>query len=115
MILTQAVLVQTMVYWVHLFYISSAIINNLNKMTANFIWGCNKDQYKYHLSKIFVLARPKHMGGWGVLDLSHFRKALLCKSMWKEIMGDSLWSSIIRAKYMDNMDMSYWIRENHIG
>lgn len=59
MILTQTVLVQTMVYWAHLFYIPSAIIKNLNKMIANFIWGCDKDQYKFHLTKLSVLARGK--------------------------------------------------------
>jgi len=36
MILSQAVLVQIMVYWAHLFYILTAIINSLNMMTANF-------------------------------------------------------------------------------
>jgi len=104
-----------MVYWAHLLYIPSTIINSLNRMTANFIWGGNKEQNKYHLSKLYVLVQPKKMGGWGILDLTIFRKALLCKSMWKAIMGKSFWSMAIRAKYMDNKDLSYWFRENNIG
>lgn len=62
-ILTQVVLVQTMVYWAHLFYIPFANINNLNRLTANFIWGSNKEQYKYHLTKLSMPVLPKNMGG----------------------------------------------------
>ena len=87
----------------------------MNRIIASFIQGCKKDHFKYHLTKLYALSQPKQMGGWGILDLSKFRKVLLCKSMWQAVMGNSLWSSAIRAKYMNNRDMSFWIRENHIG
>jgi len=84
-------------------------------MIARFIWGCGKDHNKFHVSKLSAITRPKNLGGWGILELAKFRKALLCKSMWKAVMGDSLWSLAIRAKYMYNRDMSFWIRMEHIG
>jgi len=50
------------------------------------------------------------MGGWGIMDLNMFGKALLCKSMWKAIMGEFISSKAIRSKYMDNKDMPFWYR-----
>eukprot|EP00253_Pinus_taeda_P035371 PITA_35371 len=38
-ILALAVLSQLSVYWAHMFYLPSSIIQRLNKITANFIWG----------------------------------------------------------------------------
>jgi len=35
--------------------------------------------------------------------------------MWKAIMGTSIWSRVIRAKYMSNQDMTFWIRQRQIG
>lgn len=30
-------------------------------------------------------------------------------------MGTSIWSRVIRAKYMDNQDMTFWYRQRQIG
>lgn len=84
-------------------------------MIANFIWGGQKEKKKYHLSRLSKLTWPKNLGGWGTLDLHSFRRALLCESMWKAIMGESIWSKTIRAKYMGDQDTTYWYRQQSTG
>lgn len=106
-ILTQTVLVQLMVYGAHLFYIPSIIISKLNRITANFIWGGNQDHRRFHLTKLSHLTRPKKLGGYGIMNLHLFRNALLCKSLWRGVMEDSLWS---KAR-----EMTFWYRQGTIG
>lgn len=114
-ILTEAVLVQLMVYWAHLFFIPINIIHNLDRTTSNFIWGGNKDHRRFHLTKLSNLYRPKKLGGWGILDLNLFHIALLCKSLWKVVFGDNIWSKIIKTKYMENRDLTFWYRQGSFG
>lgn len=96
-----------MVYGAHLFYIPSIIISKLNRITANFTWGGNQDHRRFHLTKLSHLTRPKKLGGYGIMNLHLFRNALLCKSLWRGVMEDSLWS---KAR-----EMTFWYRQGTIG
>lgn len=87
----------------------------MNKLTANFIWGGKSKQRKYYLSKLSDISLPNNYGGWGLLDLRTFGKALLCKSLWRGIYGKGPWSNIIKKKYMANKNISYWYRLGRIG
>lgn len=87
----------------------------LNNLMENFIWGGSEDKRKYHLTKLRNISIPKDLGGWGIMDIRTFGKALLCKSLWRGMSGASLWSSILRRKYMGNKDLIYWYRKGTIG
>eukprot|EP00253_Pinus_taeda_P010699 PITA_10699 len=87
----------------------------MNKLTANFIWGGQSEKRKFHLSKLSDISLPKSLGGWGLLDLQTFEKALLCKSLWRGIYGEGPWSSTIQKKYMGSKDISHWFRLGRIG
>lgn len=95
-ILATAVLSQLSVYWDHLFYLPSCTIQRLNKITANFIWGGSSVHRKFHLAKMNVISIPKQFGGWGLKDLRQFGCALLCRTLWRGIFGNSPWSILIR-------------------
>eukprot|EP00253_Pinus_taeda_P017686 PITA_17686 len=110
-ILTQVVLTQLVVYWAHIFFLPASIIHKMNKISANFIWGGKSHQKKYHLSRMEKIASPKSLGGWGLLDLRIFDKALLCKSLWRGIFGDGPWSNTIKKKYMKGRDIEFWYRK----
>lgn len=112
MILAQSVLAQISVYWAHLFYITSAIVNKLNSLMATFIWGGNKDKRKFHLIKLENITLPKKKGGWGIMNPRLFGRALLCKSLWRVIFGNSLWSQAIKMKCLGNNDIYYWYKNN---
>lgn len=61
------------------------------------------------------ISKPKNSGGWGLLDLRSFGKALLCKSLWRGIYGEGPWSSTIKMKYMGGKEMAHWYRLGRIG
>ena len=114
-ILSQAVLSQMAIYWAHLFYLLASIIHKLNKVTANFIWGEKSKQRKFHLSKMEIISLPKRLGGWGLMDLRDFGKALLCKSLWRGIFREGPWSVTVKLKYMEGKNLEYWFRTGAIG
>lgn len=110
-ILAQSVLNQLVVYWAHLYFLPTSIIQSMNKLTTNFIWGRQAGKTKYHLSKMSYISLPKSRGGWGLLDLRNFEKALLCKTLWRGIYEEVPWSNIIRKKYLGKKDLSFWFRK----
>jgi len=67
----------------------------MTRITANFIWGAKSEERKIHLSKMDSISLPKHLGGWGLMDLRLFGRALVCKSMWRGISEDGPWSIMV--------------------
>lgn len=115
MILAQLVLNQLVVYWAYLYYLPASIIQSMNKLTENFIWGGQAGQKKYHLSTLSNISMLKCCRGWGLLDLRIFRRALLWKTLWRGIFENGLWSNIVQKKYLRGKDLSFWLRKERIG
>lgn len=63
LILIQAVLSQLAIYWVHLFFLPSPVINKMKPYAANFLWGGKTFQSKIHLVKMDSIAKSKKSGG----------------------------------------------------
>lgn len=79
----------------------------MNSLAANFLWGGQVIQSKFHLVKMASISKPKKAGGWGILDMRSFGKALLCKSLYRGIFGDGPWSKVIRTKYLKGRSLKY--------
>lgn len=109
-ILTQVVLSQLAVYWAHLYALPVGIIKKVNRIIANFIWSGRFNSPKIHLLKLDRITVPKNRGGWGLLDISLFGQALLCKSLTRALFGEGLWSKVIRRVYLQDKDLIYWYR-----
>lgn len=62
-ILAQYVLNQLAIYWAHLYFLPASIIQSMNKLATNFIWGEQAGKRKYHLSKLSNISLPKSKGG----------------------------------------------------
>lgn len=114
-ILAQSVLNQMVVYWAHLFFLPANIIMAMNKLTTNFIWGGQAGKKKFHLSALSNISMPKSYGGWGLLDLKSFGRALLCKTLWRGIFENGPWSNIVRNKYLRRKDLAFWLRKGKLG
>lgn len=56
-ILVQAVLSQLAVYWAHLYFLPSSVINKMCSLAANFLWGGRSFQFKFHLVKMDSISR----------------------------------------------------------
>jgi len=78
-ILPQPVLMQLGVYWAHLYHLHISIMKILDRIMANFIWFVSRVNKKFHLVKMSQITLPKHMGGWGIMNLQHFGWALFLK------------------------------------
>ena len=76
-VLTRVVLLQLAVYWAHIYFLPASTIQKMNRITSNFIWGNKAAKGKYHLTSLEQISKPKSSGGWGLLDLRTFGKALL--------------------------------------
>ena len=100
LILAQAVFQRLLVYWAHLFLIAKAITEIINTTMANFIWEGGRGKGKYHLTELEHITDPKNWGGWGLLDIDSFGKALIMKSIWRCLHTPGVWRDLIRYKYL---------------
>lgn len=114
-ILTQVVLSQMGVYWAHLFYIPTSIINCLNRLMANFILGGIHEIKKYHFTKLSNITFPKGMEGWGIMGINGFGLSLPIKSLWRGLFGSGTWSKNIQHKHLKDKYFSFWYRNATIG
>ncbi|WCJ29110.1 LINE-1 retrotransposable element ORF2 protein [Euphorbia peplus] len=61
----------------------SGVLNKMEKMNRNFIWG-NKDQkQKIHLVPWETICKPKDLGGIGIRQARDNNKVLLMKLLWR--------------------------------
>lgn len=114
-ILVQSVLSQLAVYWSHLFLLPASILSKMASLAATFLWGGRSYQSKIHLVKWESIARPKKSGGWGLLHLPSFGKALLCKSLLRGIYGNRQWSTFINQRYLKGKSIVFWFRRRTMG
>lgn len=61
------------------------------------------------------ISRPRNDGGWGLLNLEAFGKALLCKSLHRGIFGSGPWSLLINRKYLKGKGIVFWYRRKSLG
>lgn len=92
----QVVLSQLFVYWGHLFYLPTSIVEDINRIIARFLWSGSGNTHKFHLVRLDSLCRPKEHDGWGILHTRNFNIALLIKSFWHAMNGPGIWSEIVK-------------------
>ena len=105
LVLVQAVLQQYNVYWPHLYVIPQKILVGLRQIMEISIWRRGREDGKFHLTIWDLIAMLKENGGWGILDLDTFGKALLIKSIWRGLQIQVIWHDIIRHKYLNQSGM----------
>ena len=60
----------------------------------------------------------KGLGGWGLKDIFLFSKALVAKGGWRLLKSSSLWTRVIKQKYLYGESLLDWIRnprKSHVG
>eukprot|EP00253_Pinus_taeda_P021713 PITA_21713 len=114
-ILVQSVLSQLAVYWAHLFLLPISITKKMSSLAANFLWGGRSFQSKIHLVKMEDISRPRKDGGWGLLNLKVFGKALIYKTLHRGIFGSSPWSMLINRKYLKGKGIVFWYKRKTLG
>ncbi|VFQ69646.1 unnamed protein product [Cuscuta campestris] len=79
-----------------------SVIHFLHAKMSNFLWGFRGGKPKRHWRSWDKICRPVQEGGLGVRDLNEIQQALSLKLLWKFTNIDNLWSSYMKAKYINN-------------
>jgi len=87
-----------------------SILNNFMKCMMHFLWSCNANKDKYHLSRWEKISLPKKLGGWSIKNLSLFNLALSLKIPWRGLFGSRLWSGVLKYKYLQKKYFEDWIK-----
>jgi hypothetical protein len=79
--LVKSVLEGQPVYWMALAAIPVSILEKIRKLMFNFLWSGEEGKKHFHLCSWELLAKPKHLGGWGIRNLFLFNSALATNSL----------------------------------
>lgn len=80
------------------------VVKEIDKIRRDFFWkGPELGSKGVHLVAWNRTCGPRNMGGWGILNLQTFNKALLGKWWWKIYYGHYYyWSKIIHLNYLNS-------------
>uniref|UniRef100_A0A2N9FD38 SMP-LTD domain-containing protein n=1 Tax=Fagus sylvatica TaxID=28930 RepID=A0A2N9FD38_FAGSY len=94
-------------YFLSLFTIPAHVVERIEKLQRNFLWGGLGDGFKYHLVGWNTVCRPIANGGLGIRRVVMTNRALLGKWLWRFGREENhLWRRVIVAKY--GLDMGGW-------
>jgi hypothetical protein len=108
--LVKSVLEGQPVYWMALVAIPVSILEKIRKLMFNFLWSGEEGKKHYHLCSWEIIAKPKHLGGWGIRNLFLFNSALAENSLWRVLMKDGIWHKVIKDKYIQHSSIVTWLR-----
>ena len=99
--LAQSVLTTIPYYTMQTTPIPTAVCDEIERITRNFIWGGSKEDRHPSLVKWDIVMMPKANGGLGLRKMRQCNMAFLSKLAWR-MMGESnsLWAQVLRHKYM---------------
>ncbi|KAF5806717.1 putative reverse transcriptase zinc-binding domain-containing protein [Helianthus annuus] len=96
--LVKSVLQSLPLYYFSLYSAPKKIINDLERLMRNFLWGGIDDVKKLHWVAWEKITIPKNKGGLGITRLEDCNDALILKWLWRyRLEGDVLWKKVIDA------------------
>ena len=110
LVLIKSVLMEIPVYWASLSWVPKGILSSIDKLCRNFLWiGTKQDKVSPWVAWDKI-SKSKEWGGLGIKNLPSFAKSLAAKLAWHLISTYSLWTSVIKRKYIDQGSVLDWIR-----
>ncbi|KAL8265324.1 hypothetical protein R6Q59_023454 [Mikania micrantha] len=98
LILINSVLSSLPLYFFSLFKAPEGILESLEKLRRNFLWGGVAEKKKIHWARWDLVTLPKKYGGLGVGNLKDMNLALLAKWWWRyKTEPEKLWRRVIDA------------------
>jgi hypothetical protein len=110
LVLIKAVLESQPVYWLALAHIPISVLQTIRKLCFDFLWSGNNHKKKYHLSSWMSIARPKKFGGWGLRNIFLFYRSLATNTLWRALMKQGIWQSVLKDKYFPHVPVWTWLR-----
>ena len=95
-------------YWANIFILPHEVIELINKICRNFLWGGNADYNKIPYISWQSTCLPKKHGGIGLKNLTAWNTACIAKLVWGIAKKkDQLWIKWIHHRYLKENDW-YW-------
>jgi hypothetical protein len=100
-ILTQAVTSAIPSYVMQGIMLPAKILNSIDRVNRNFIWGSSDLNKKLHLVSWRKITRPKSEGGLGIMAAKQKNLALAAKLCWHfKSKPNALWAKVLGCKYL---------------
>ena len=100
LVLVKSVLEALLVYWMSLSWVPKGISIAARKLTSKFLWSGKLETHVTPWVRWEKIATRKDLGGWALKNIFHFSKALVAKGGWHILTSSSLWTKVIRQKYI---------------
>ncbi|KAM0043486.1 putative reverse transcriptase zinc-binding domain-containing protein [Helianthus debilis subsp. tardiflorus] len=103
MTLAKSVLGSLPSYFLSLFSAPKCIIQKLEKIRRDFLWGKSNSGYKMRWIRWDYIMKAKKLGGMGMGSISGFNQAMLTKWWWRyKTDPNQLWASVVDAIHKGN-------------
>ena len=100
LVLTQALTTTIPNYAMQCVTLPTKILNSVDRLSCNFLWGSIESKKKIHLVNWKKIAKPKRDGGLGIQAAKVKNIANLAKLNWCLQFGpSSLWAKVLYHKY----------------
>jgi len=94
------------IFWMALEAIPASVLDKIRKFTYNFLWSRCVEKTHFHLCSWDLLAKLKHKGGWGIINIFHFNRALAANSLWRVLAKEGIWHSVIKDNYLPHCSVA---------
>jgi hypothetical protein len=88
------------------FLLPKGVLHKLNFYRSRFFWQGDIEKKKYRMAKWSVVCSPKGQGGLGIHDLEVKNIALLGKWLFKLLIEEGTWQTILKRKYIGQKALS---------
>jgi len=110
LVLVKSVLEAIPVYWMSLAWIPKGTLESIRRICFRFLWSGKKEDQTTPWVNWKRIAVPKGLGGWGLKNIFLFSKALAAKGGWRLLKTNSLWTRVIKQKYLPEENIEDWVR-----
>ncbi|KAF5779181.1 putative reverse transcriptase zinc-binding domain-containing protein [Helianthus annuus] len=108
MTLAKSVLGSLPSYFLSLFAAPKGVIEKLEKIRRNFVWGNSNSGHKMRWIRWELLSKAKRKGGMGLGAINNFNLAMLVKWWWKFLSNpNDLWAKVVGAIHSGNPNSSF--------
>jgi hypothetical protein len=88
------------------FLLPKGVLYKLDYYRSRFFWQGDNEKKKYRLAKWSAVCSPKDQGGLGIHDLEVKNTALLRKWLFKLLIEEETWQTILKRKYIGQKALS---------